>query len=320
MERSGQKGVALITALLVVATAAAAAVAMAARQQLDIRRTANLLHNIQANAYTEGAESWAKVVLQRDAQDSQIDTLNEDWATSLPPTTVEGGGITGRLVDLQGLFNLNSLVDGNGQAVEQAITRYKTLLRNLQIDEGLADALVDWIDADINVHFPDGAEDQTYLLLKPPYRAANQPMADVSELRLVQGYTPQIVAALLPYIVALPVATPINVNTAPAEVLRTLDANMSQSAAEGLVAAREETPFNSVAEFQSNPALQGGQFDPNAASVSSQWFRLVAEADIGQARSQLTSELMRVHGTVTVVQRDRHLLSPLTGPKPKQKS
>ncbi len=310
-----QRGVALITALLVVATATAAAVAMAARQQLDIRRTGNLLHGTQAIAYTEAAESWAVVVLKRDTRNSQIDSLDEDWAVALPATLVEGGGISGRLIDLQGFFNLNSLVDGVGQADEEAITRYKTLLRNLGIDEGLADPLVDWIDGDINVRFPDGAEDQTYLLLKPAYRTANRLMADVSELRLVQGYTPEVIRKLLPYVVALPMATPINVNTAPAEVLRTLDANMTLSVAEGLVAEREQGPFATVADFQNHPALQGSQFNPNAASVSTQWFRLVAEADIGQARSQLTSLLFRVQGTVAVVGRDRRLLSPLVEPK-----
>lgn len=319
MARRAQLGVALITALLVVATATAAAVAMAARQQLDIRRTGNLLHGTQAIAYTEGAESWAKAVLTRDARDSQIDALDEDWAVALPATLVEGGVISGRLIDLQGFFNLNSLVDGNGQADEEAVTRFKTLLRNLGVDnEGIADALIDWIDPDINVRFPDGAEDQAYLLLKPAYRTANRLMADVSELRLVQGFTPEIVAKLLPYVVALPAPTPINVNTAPAEVLRVLDANMSLGVAESLVSAREQDgAFASVADFQNHPALQQGvQINANAATVSSQWFRLVAEADIGQARARLSSLLLRAQGSVEVVQRDRRLLSPLTAPAP----
>ena len=78
MKSQGQRGVALVTALLVVSIATVAAVAMANRQQLDTRRTGSLLHNEQAWAYVLGAENWARVVLRRDAADSKIDTLAED--------------------------------------------------------------------------------------------------------------------------------------------------------------------------------------------------------------------------------------------------
>jgi general secretion pathway protein K len=181
--RRPQRGVALITALLVVAIATVAAVTMASRQQLDIRRTAGLLHGEQAWAYALGAENWARVVLRRDARNNRIDTLEEDWSTQPPVSFVEGGSIVGRLIDLQGRFNLNNLVQQNGAVDAKALVFYKRLLRRLDLDERLADALVDWIDPDINVRFPDGAEDETYLLVDPPYRTANRPLVDSSELR-----------------------------------------------------------------------------------------------------------------------------------------
>jgi general secretion pathway protein K len=190
-----QRGVALVTALLVVAIATTAAITMASRQQLDIRRTGSLLHGEQAWAYVVGAENWAIVVLRRDREDSQIDTLGEDWSTQPPVSFVEGGSIIGRLIDLQSRFNVNNLVSGGGASAEN-IDYYKRLLRLLDLDEALADALVDWIDDDIDVRFPDGAEDESYLLLETPYRAANRPLADISELRLVKGYTAEVVAKL----------------------------------------------------------------------------------------------------------------------------
>ena len=110
-----QRGVALVTALLVVSLVTVAAVAMATRQQVDVRRTANLLHGEQAYAHAVSAESWARVVLRRDAKDNDYDVLEDEWATALPPIAVEGGLVSGRVEDRQGRFNLNNLVDSDGE-------------------------------------------------------------------------------------------------------------------------------------------------------------------------------------------------------------
>ncbi len=85
-----------------------------------------------------------------------------------------------------------------------ALDFFKRLLENLKLDPEIATALVDWIDADINETLPGGAEDGAYLLAVPPYRAANRPLVDISELRLVQGYTPEVITALAPHVTALP--------------------------------------------------------------------------------------------------------------------
>ena len=81
-----QRGVALITALLIVALATIAAVAMASRQQLDVRRTANILDGDQAFFYALGVESWARRILVRDQRDGQIDHPGEDWAQLSTPS------------------------------------------------------------------------------------------------------------------------------------------------------------------------------------------------------------------------------------------
>ena len=94
-----QRGVALITALLVVSLATVAAVAMVTRLQVDMRRTGNLLNGEQAYAYAVAAESWAFVILRRDQEESDFDSLGEDWASALPPIAVEGGFVNGRIED-----------------------------------------------------------------------------------------------------------------------------------------------------------------------------------------------------------------------------
>lgn len=312
-----QRGVALLTALLVVAIATVAAVAMANRQQLDIRRTGSLLHGEQAWTYVLGAENWAKVVLRRDVRQSQIDTLAEDWSTQPPASLVEGGSILGRLIDLQGRFNLNNLVTGS--AVDnKALEFYKRLLARLDIDERLADALVDWIDEDINVRFPDGAEDGAYLLLDPPYRAANRPMTDVSELRLVKGYTAEVVDKLLPHVVALPEHTALNVNTADATLLSVVAPGLSASDGEALVEGRGEEGYETVDKFRQESALAGRAVDAGALSVKSNWFLMLSEANIGQGRARLASTLERDRDHVLVIRRQREFFDPVVPVQPKQ--
>jgi general secretion pathway protein K len=307
-----QRGVALITALLVVALATVAAVAMATRQQLDIRRTGNLLHGEQAYTYLLGAESWARVVLARDLRDSQIDTLSEDWATQLPASFVEGGSVLGRIRDAQALFNLNSLVVA-GQADEPAVDRYKHLLEALDLPVELADALVDWMDADVNVRFPDGAEDQTYLLLQPPYRTSNQPLGDISELRVIRGYEPEVIEVLRPHVIALPGPTPININTATATVLRSLAPQLSEMDGANLVSARgaqAQEAFADVGAFLALPEMDGKQPPPDAAavSVSSEWFVFEGQANVGQASARLATLLHRSSQGVEVIQRRREFV------------
>ena len=312
-----QQGVALITALLVVAIATVAAVAMATRQQMDIRRTGGLLHSEQAYAFSLGAESWAQVVLARDKRDSKIDTLYEDWSTQPPVSVVEGGSIIGRILDLQGRFNVNSLVDGNGVADKDAIERYKRLLSRLDLDEALAYPLADWIDSNIDVLFPDGAEDEVYLGASTPYRAANRLVADISELRLVKGYEPEVIEKLRPFIAALPEATPLNVNTASAEVLSTVAENMSLADGESLVETRGEDGFETVAKFTQQKELSGKQkLTAAQLSVESDWFLMVSEANIGLSRARLASLIQRTDKGMLVVRRQREFLEPVVAPVP----
>ena len=315
MKRRQQRGVALVTALLVVAIATVVAVAMANRQQLDIRRTGSLLHAEQAWAYVLGAENWAMVILRRDRNDSEIDSLNEDWSTQPPVSFVEGGSILGRLIDLQGRFNVNNLVSG-GAVNADSVDYYKRLLRLLDLDEGLAEALVDWIDDDINVRFPDGAEDESYLLLDTPYRVANRPLADISELRLVKGYTAEVIAQLQPYLVALPEPTPININTADAVVLAALAAGVSLSDGEALVEARGEDGYETVDSFKQEPVLNAKQIDDASLGVKTRWFLMVSQSDIGQGRARLASLIQRTDDQLRVVRRQREFFDPVVAPEP----
>src|SRR5690348_2188896 len=105
-----QPGVALITVLVILFLAVTLSSAMIWETGLDQRRTATLVQGDQAMEYALGAEAWAGQILRRDAnQNASVTNLAQNWAQQLPPLPVEGGQIIGRLEDMQGRFNLNSL-------------------------------------------------------------------------------------------------------------------------------------------------------------------------------------------------------------------
>lgn len=250
-----QRGIAIIVAVLVVALAASAAAFAAWQQGIWIRQTQNRLHQSQASAVARAALDFGRAVLAQDMKGNgaATDNLDEDWAKYALAVPVEGGSVKGRLVDAQSFFNLNNLVI-NGQPSPVQIATFQALLTGLKLSPDLAAAVTDWIDPDDTVTFPGGAEDLDYLGKPEPYRTAGQPMVDVEELRYIKGFDDEIIAKLKPFIIVLPVTngpTPLNINTAPKEVLSALFG--STSTAESLISMREK-PFKDQQDLQTRAA------------------------------------------------------------------
>lgn len=297
-----QAGVALITAVLIAAVIAVIAMSMAAEQKLDVRRTANVIEGERAYVFALGVESWVGQVLARDKRDNQTDHLGEPWALQLPPITVEGAVVAGRIEDMQGRFNLNNLLD-NGKPSPLDVQRFQNLLGVLGLDPNLANAVIDWLDPDADLSFPGGAEDGEYLRAATPYRAANRLMQSPSELLLVHGVTAEIYQQLAALVSALPERTDINVNTAPNDVLMALAPDISAEDAEALIETREENGFASVESFLQHPALAGRAVDVAGLSVASDYFLLDGATQFGRGKMRLYSLLHREGGGARVLAR-----------------
>jgi general secretion pathway protein K len=214
-----QRGVALLVALLVVALATVLIAGLIDRGELGFARTRNQLLAAQAQAYAEGLETYAaRVLLQDWATNGQSgnDSNSSVWAVPLPPTPVPNGLISATMSDRNGCFNLNNLVDASGPNAPWP-DKFRRLLNALRLDPNLADAVVAWMNTQ------PGVEDPYYLAQPVPYREAKRGFVHVSELRLVKGVSGNVYAALAPHVCALPPGTRINVNTASAPVLMTLD-------------------------------------------------------------------------------------------------
>lgn len=245
--RSRQRGVAILTAMLVVTVGTVLAVNLMWQSTLDQRRTASALAADQGLMFALGAEAWAADMLRQDLVDSpDSDHLGEVWATELPPLPVEGGVIAGRIEDLQARFNLNNLVNADGAEDELARMQFERLLSLLGLDPSLAGAVVDWLDPDSDAHFPTGAEDPAYVEQMPAYRTANVMITSPSELMAISGFDRESYALIAPYVTALPRGTALNVNTASDMLLASLSEDIDLSIAASLIEERGDVGFGDV--------------------------------------------------------------------------
>lgn len=289
-----QRGVALITAVVLVAIATVLAARVGTEAALDLRRTAGIGALNQGWHVALGAEAWAAEILRKDLQDSQRDELDEPWAQPLPPLPVDGGTIEGGLEDMQGRFNLNNLLRADGAVDEANLERFSRLLRLAGVDQRFAGALADWLDADTVERFPDGAEDGVYLSQVPGYRAANGPVTSTSELLALPGFTLDDYARLRPHVAALPTGTRINVCTATPLVLAALvEGGTDFGDAEALARNRAEGCFPLLTDLQATLDAEQYQALAQVVAESSSWFRSVAVVSIGTSQLTLYSLLER---------------------------
>ena len=292
-----QRGVALITAIVLVAIATMLATHVFTRAALDVRRTAGLLALEQGWHVALGAEAWAAEVLSDDFDnDAEVDHLGEAWAQPLPPLPVDGGEVRGAVEDMQGRFNLNNLRYGDATRREQNIARFERLLVFAGADPRWARIMADWVDEDTVSGIPEGAEDGTYLSQNPPYRAANRAVTTTTEMMALPGMTRDEFERIRPYVAVLRAGSQINICTAKAQVLAALDATSADFGnAEVLAANRKDGcyPTIEVLRGQLGDEAVDNLEAAEAISENSDWFRVVTAVRIGTSELTLYSLMSR---------------------------
>jgi len=300
-KRKRSRGIALITAMMIMALATIVATNLAWDNALDVRRTMMLLNRDQAIQVALGAESWIATILTQDLAESETDHLGEIWASELPGLPIDGGEVFGVVEDLSGRFNINNLIDQNGEVDQPSLEQFQRLLNVLGLDPRFASIAGDWLDTNADASFPEGAEDGIYTGMQPPYRAANQLLSSASELAALDGMDKQTFDRLAPHIAALPGRTKINVNTATPAVLQSLDENITLADVDGLVAERESGGFTDVGTAFSSlvtpPVLE-------TLTDSTNYFQLKVVVRIDTVRITMYSVLLRgPRGNVTPIVR-----------------
>lgn len=319
MRRTEERGVALLTVLLLVAVMSVIAVAVLDDVRFGLRRAANARSVGQAQWYGLGAEELARVRLARLARATPgRTTLQGDWNGRPFRFPVEQGLIEAKLSDAVGCFNLNSLVEARGQQLvrrpegRRQLVDLLTALGWTEPRAGLfADTLSDWIDSDDIAD--GGAEDADYARLKTPYRTGGALLAEVSELRAVRGVTPELYGQIRPYVCALPTSdlSPINVNTLPTDraVLITMvtAGAVPPQAAAALLSRRPSEGWADLQAFWNEPEVVD-HAPPSPAreqiSVRTRYFSLDANVAYAGSHATLNSlfELQSV-GDVRLVAR-----------------
>ncbi|MDW3716148.1 MULTISPECIES: type II secretion system minor pseudopilin GspK [unclassified Pseudomonas] len=305
-----QRGVALVTVLLVVSIVTVICAGLILRQQLSIRGAANRIAIQQAWHYALGGEALGQSVLLRDLKKpgsdprAPIDHPLEDWARPLPVFPIDQGEIGVHIEDLAGRFNLNSLVQGD-KVDKLSVERFNRLLLRLKIEKPYADRLVDWLDKDQEPSGEYGAEDNQYLLAQPPYRTAGRELQDVSELRLLLDMSEEDYRLLAPWVSTLPAKVPLNVNTASPLVLSCLADNLDPAAAQSLLSGRGREGYPDIRAFLDQPAMAGTGVRAAGLGVGSAYFQVRSEVRLGERKVVLLSTLQRdPKGVVRVLKRD----------------
>ena len=314
------KGVALITVMLIVALIAILATQMTARLQLQMQRTTNIASNQQAYWYAMGAEAFAKrVLIQSFADNAEVTHLGQIWAQGENTFPVDLGEITGEITDLNSCFNLNALrvdddddsnnISNNGNVVTKSPARaaFEELLIVMNIEgvgsfeaQYMADALTDWLDANSSISSSGGAEDNDYAAKAFPYLAANNYLASIGELRVVEHFTVNVINKLKDYACVLPNTNlnKINVNTIALDKPEILVAmlGISQNEAAEALTARGEEGFNNVDEFFNLRELGKAKISPEKKqqfAVTSEYFKLKTTASFNNSYFALNT-IMKV--------------------------
>ncbi|AXP06635.1 general secretion pathway protein GspK [Pseudomonas fluorescens] len=267
-----QRGVALISVLLVLSLALLLTAGLLRSHRLLLQSSAQQLQQVQLRQLGLAAEAWAQAVLEDSAITSSgpVD-LSQDWARLKPAFEMEDAEVHVDIEDLAGRLNLNALL-AQGQTDQVTLGRWTRLLA----------------------------------LLDLPAQALPQvgSVQELSQLRLLPGIDSQTLRRLEPWVVLLPKEAQLNINTAPLLLLMTLD-GMEEGPAKALLNQRSRTPYTSVQAFTNDPLLSGLGIGSHGLGVSSRWFRITVSVIRAGSRLRLASDIERdsVSGRWTVVQR-----------------
>lgn len=309
---SSQRGVALLTILVMVALATILAATIAKRQTNTAENTGYLMRQDQSLLYAKSAEAFFSELLIQDSDNgSSIDHLQENWAKPMPPFPVEDGSVSGKLLDESGKFNLNNLVRADGNQVDDSARRwFEKLLQRVGLPAELSQAVIDWQDTNDEVTGAMGAESSYYQGLDPAYLTPNTKFHSIEELKLVRGFEGKNYDLIKPYVTALPEQTKVNMNTAPALLLASIDPKVDVKAIEQQLKVKETelTHFNNVDDLWKLSAFSGidEQSKTDAASLldsKSNYFTAQIEVMLSERKRQFTSLMMRKDKQVIVYSR-----------------
>ena len=309
-----QHGAALLAAMLTVTLVATFASAAMWQQWRAVEVETAERDRVQSAWILIGALDWSRLILREDGRSGGADHLAEPWAVPLQEarlstflaadknvsqvddasTDTTDAFLSGQILDMQARLNITNLVDG-GKVQPQVLQQFTQLFEQL----GLApQQLTQLVDALRLAQENPGTNMQSV-------QSSTAPLMPPSELQLGWlGLPPDTVAALAPYVAVLPVRTPVNLNTAGAEILMAAIDGLDSATAQKLVAARETQHFRTLADVR---ALVGADIpiDERVHAVASAYFEVQGRLRLGNTVVQERSLVRKQGIEVTTLRRER---------------
>lgn len=261
--RQRQRGVALLSVLLVMSLALLLTAGMLRSHHLMVQSSARQIHQLQLRQLALSAEAWAMVTLTASHDDaSSLVHHGQAWSSAAWPFDAHDARVTLEIEDLSARLNVNALL-GTGQVDQVIEQRWLRLLASLGLPA---------LDL----------------------RAAGDVPAqrELSQLRLLPGIDGQTLRRLEPWVALLPKDASLNINTALPQMLATLE-GVSPPTAVALASQRPATGYASAQAFTRDPLIAGLGVSGHGLGVSSRWFRIKVDVRLGTGRLHLASEVER---------------------------
>lgn len=310
MTAHSQRGVALLTILLLVVSITVVAGAMLASQKIAIRRSGLLFDQNQLSQDINAGKQLAITMIRADDKLNDTDSEQDIWAQPLPPYLLANHSISIELRDEASRFNINNLYQ-NGAVDSAALAIFQRLLIQLNLEPDIAIAVLDYQDTDSDVYQDGGDESVVYSQQSSGSASKtlpNQALVSVDQLQEIRGVNAEVLAALRPYITAVPYYVPINVNTASPVLLAALVDDATSQQMQGLVDMRAKQALASIDDVWQLPMLSSLNDDQRKAlkpllAVDSQAFMALItatdSANLGQQRQRFATVLISKIATDT---------------------
>lgn len=264
-----QRGMAIISALLIAAVVAVLAGAMLTRQSVFTRSLEAEQLRIQGQWLLQGGLEHSRRMLWDARRKDVLTRLDQPWARA------QVGAFAGRIEDEQGKFNLRNLVNRQQVDAEQ-LQSFERLCRLIGVDPAVSRRI-----------------SQRVIASYEP--SAKYPMLrSLDDLSGIEGLDPVVLQRMQAYISVLPGPTWVNGNTASAEVLSAVVPQLSLAQAHGLVAERDSGQwFINRGDFVNRLRLPQVAVDAVQVGITSEWFRLQGQARREQRRVTIDALLHR---------------------------
>jgi general secretion pathway protein K len=312
-----QRGAALLTAMLTVALVASLASAALWQQWRQVEIEIAERGRSQTAWMMTGAMDWTRLILREDAisaKGAAADHLGEPWALPVQESKLstflsqdqqwrEGDAevfLSGQITDAQSRMNVMNLVE-DGQISPPALARFAALFERLGLPLAELQTLAQQLQASLQANKVDQAS--TNRATPNPGPAALMPQQAAQLVWL--GLSPGTLAALQPHITVLPEATPVNLNTASAEVLSAVLPGMDLASARQAVTQRQRGHWASLNAAREALGPNGRLLDDKQHSVQSRYFEVQGRMRIDNVVQQETALVRRDGGQVRMLWRVR---------------